>query len=171
MTGRGRAAPYASGNHEAAEIWRMLGALELLDLHVRRELGEMSLELMNRGGFEAVRGPLIWMLGRIGSRVPSYGPLNLILPPEIVAGWADRLLKLGDPADSVVQLTLMQLARKTGDRFRDVSESLRGRLLGRLRDVQARPGFLQLIESGGVLEEEEAGLVFGESLPAGLRLS
>jgi molecular chaperone DnaK (HSP70) len=170
LTGRGRAAPYASGNHEAAEIWRMLGSLELLELHIRRELGEMAIELMDRNGFEAVRTPLIWMLGRIGSRVPSYGPLNLILPAEIVAKWVEELLKTADPAEHAVQLTLMQLARKTGDRFRDLPEHLRSKVLGRLRAAETRASFLQLIESGGVLEEEEAGLVFGESLPAGLRL-
>jgi hypothetical protein len=69
-----------------------------------------------------------------------------------------------------VQLTLMQLSRKTGDRFRDLPESLRSKLLDRLRGAAARPGFLQLIAEGGQLEEEEAGLVFGESLPTGLRL-
>lgn len=170
ITGRGRAAPYASGNHEAAEIWRMLGSLELLELHLRRELGDMAMELIDRSGFEAVRTPLIWMLGRIGSRVPSYGPLNLILPAEIVAAWVEQLLKTANPAEHPVQLTLMQLARKTGDRFRDLPEHLRSKVLGRLRSVDTRTSFLRLIELGGVLEEEEAGLVFGESLPAGLRL-
>ena len=170
VTGRGRAAPYASGNHEAAEIWRMLGSLELLELHIRRELGEMAMELVDRSGFEAVRTPLIWMLGRIGSRVPAYGPLNLILPAEIVSRWVEGLLKTADVAEPSVQLTLMQLARKTGDRFRDLPEHLRLNVLRRLQAVETRSSFLRLIESGGVLEEEEAGLVFGESLPAGLRL-
>ena len=49
-------------------------------------------------------------------------------------------------------------------------ESLRSKLLDRLRNAAARPGFLQLIAEGGHLQEEEAGLVFGESLPTGLRL-
>lgn len=170
-TGRGRAVPYASGNHEAAEIWRMLGACELLELPLRRELGDIALELMNRGGFEPVRNALIWMLGRVGSRVPAYGPLNLIVPPETAAVWIEKLLKAADLADPTVQLALMQLSRKTGDRFRDVSGSLRSRLLERLQSAGARSSFLRLIGEGGVLEEEDAGLVFGESLPTGLRLN
>ncbi|MFM7058577.1 MAG: Hsp70 family protein [Planctomycetota bacterium] len=170
QTGRGRAAPYASGNHEAAEIWRMLGALELLELPLRRELGDTALELFARPGFEPVRNALIWMLGRVGSRVPSYGPLNLVVPVEVVSVWVEKLLKSADVTDAIVQLTLMQLSRKTGDRFRDIPESLRSRLLQHLRSVDASPGFLQLIAEGGGLADEEAGLVFGESLPAGLRL-
>ncbi len=170
QVGRGKAVPYASGNHEAAEVWRMLGALELLELPLRRELGDIALELFARPGFEPVRGALIWMLGRVGSRIPAYGPLNLIIPTEITGVWVEKLLKSADLSDTTVQLTLMQLSRKTGDRFRDLPESLRSKLLGRLRSAAARPGFLQLIAEGGQLEEEEAGLVFGESLPTGLRL-
>jgi molecular chaperone DnaK (HSP70) len=170
QTGRGRAVPYASGNHEAAEIWRMLGALELLELPLRRELGDTALELYARPGFEPMRNALIWMLGRVGSRRPSYGPLNLVVPVEIAGAWVEKLLKAADLTDTTVQLTLMQLSRKTGDRFRDLPESLRARLLDRLRSVGTRNSFLQLIAEGGELEEEDAGLVFGESLPTGLRL-
>lgn len=170
QTGRGRAVPYASGNHEAAEIWRMLGALELLELPLRRELGDTALELHARPGFEPVRNALIWMLGRVGSRRPAYGPLNLIVPVEIAGAWVEKLMKSADLTDSVVQLTLMQLSRKTGDRFRDLPDSLRARLLDRLRSAGTRDSFLQLIAEGGELEEADAGLVFGESLPTGLRL-
>jgi len=148
----------------------MLGALELLELPLRRELGEIAIELFGRPGFEPVRGALIWMLGRVGSRLPAYGPLNLIMPVEIVSVWVEKLLRSADLSDTMVQLTLMQLSRKTGDRFRDLPETLRSQLLDRLRIAAARPGFLKLIADGGQLEEEEAGLVFGESLPTGLRL-
>ena len=72
QTGRGKPAPYASGNHEAAEIWRLLGSFELLDLNTRQELGEMGLELMFRDEFAPVRSALVWMLGRVGGRLPVY---------------------------------------------------------------------------------------------------
>jgi len=170
LTGRGRAVPYASGNHEAAEIWRMLGALELLEVPLRRELGDIALELFPRPGFEPIRNALIWMLGRVGSRVPAYGPLNLVVPAEIVTVWVEKLLKSADVTDALVQLTLMQLSRKTGDRFRDLPESLRSTLLRRLQSAETRESFLRLIAEGGQLEAEDAGLVLGESLPTGLRL-
>ena len=169
--GRGKAAPYASGNHEAAEIWRMLGSLELLDQSVRTELGDMIVDLMNRSAFEPVQNSLVWALGRIGGRVPVYGPLNLVIPVGKVSEWVEVLLRTGNLNSPAVQLALMQLSRKTGDRFRDLSDSLRGRLLGRLNDTTMSIHLLALIRDGGVLETEEANLILGESLPTGLRLA
>ncbi len=170
QTGRGKAAPYASGNHEAAEIWRMLGSMELLAQTARIELGTMIVDIFNRASFESVRNALIWSLGRIGGRVPVYGPLNLVVPlPEITA-WIDVLLRVGDLQDATTQLTLMQLTRKTNDRFRDVDERLRQRVIDRLSTVGAKSHLVQLIAEGGSLECEEAGLILGESLPVGLRL-
>lgn len=171
QTGRGKAAPYASGNHEAAEIWRMLGSLELLEQNVRLELGDMIADLMNRAAFEPVQIALIWALGRVGGRVPVYGPLNLVLPVSRASEWIEQLLRTADLNQPAVQLTIMQLSRRTDDRFRDVSSALRDRIISKLSATNISKHLLQLIADGGVLESEEASLIFGESLPAGLRLA
>ena len=171
QTGRGKAAPYASGNHEAAEIWRMLGSMELLAPPVRIELGDMIIDLFNRPAFESVGHALIWTLGRIGGRVPVYGPLNLVAPPSQVSTWIDVLLRTGDLHDPTTQLALMQLTRRTHDRFRDIEECLRKRVADRLSSAGARSHLVALITEGGSLESEEANLILGESLPVGLRLA
>ena len=171
QTGRGKAAAYASGNHEAAEIWRMLGSMELLAQPVRIELGDMIIDLFNRAAFESVRNALIWSLGRIGGRVPVYGPLNLVVPLSQVTNWIDVLLRTGDLQDSATQLAIMQLTRRTHDRFRDADESLRKRVADRLTSVSAKSHLVTLITEGGSLESEEANLILGESLPVGLRLA
>ncbi len=170
QTGRGKAAPYASGNHEAAEIWRMLGSLELLDQPLRTELGDMIVDLLNRAAFEPVHNAMIWALGRIGGRVPVYGLLNLVLPIGKVSEWIDVLLRTSDVSSKAVQLTVMQLSRRTGDRFRDVDDSLRNRIVQKLEQTDASQHLLKLISEGGSLDSEEAGMILGESLPAGLRL-
>lgn len=170
QTGRGKAAPYASGNHEAAEIWRMLGSLELLEQNVRLELGDMIADLMNRAAFGPVQPALIWALGRVGGRVPVYGPLNLVLPVSRVSEWIEQLLRTSDLNLPAVQLAIMQLSRRTDDRFRDVSANLRDRIVNRLSSTTMSAHLLQLISDGGTLESEEASLIFGESLPAGLQL-
>jgi len=170
QTGRGKAAPYASGNHEAAEIWRMLGSMELLQQSVRIELGDMIIDLINRPAFESVRNALIWSLGRIGGRVPVYGPLNLVVPVQQVSTWIDVLLRVGDLDDSTTQLTLMQLARRTHDRFRDIDDALRTRLADRMTSAGVKSHLITLITEGGSLESEEASLILGEALPVGLRL-
>ncbi|MFM7864778.1 MAG: hypothetical protein ACKPHU_11235 [Planctomycetaceae bacterium] len=47
---------------------------------------------------------------------------------------------------------------------------MRARAVNALRNGQARPALITVIEEGGPLDEESTGLVMGESLPTGLRL-
>ena len=64
----------------------------------------------------------------------------------------------------------MQIARKTDDRYRDLSPKQRDAAAAYLRKENAPSHFMALVQSGGSLDREEQGLVFGESLPKGLRL-
>ena len=68
-------------------------------------------------------------------------------------------------------LALMQIARKTADRYRDVSESIRSKVLVWFGLRTVPPHFVQLVAEGGQLEESEQSLIFGESLPQGLRIT
>lgn len=169
-TGRGKAGKYASTNHEAAEIWRMLGSLELLDRRTHVELGDIILDFLPRKKFEPIADALAWALGRIASRVPVYGPLNSVLPASVVEPWVERLIDVANTELPVTQLTLMQMARKTNDRFRDVSDAVRVDVVKELKRHQAADHLVSLVENGGQLKSEEASAVFGEALPAGLRV-
>ena len=168
-TGRGKGASYATNNHEASEVWRMLGSFELLRSDIRQQMGEMILDFLPRARFEAIRPALLWSLGRIGSRVPVYGPLNVVLPANVIEEWLPRMRGL-DATEPAVQLAMMQMARRTNDRFRDVSDTARTTVLRELDNGDAPGRFLELVESGGELDNREAGLVFGEALPSGLKL-
>ncbi len=75
-----------------------------------------------------------------------------------------------EPAKAQVLFALVQIARKTGDRYRDISDEARARIVGHLQSQQAPAHYVQLVAEGGTLEEEEQKLSFGESLPRGLRL-
>ncbi len=170
VSGRGKSVEYAVSNHEASEIWRMLGSLELIDESLRAELGNIALDFVSRPFGQPIRSALIWSLGRLGSRVPMYGPLNLVLPVSTVRPWIRWLLDCDPLQDPAVDLALMQLGRRTQDRFRDIDEGLRQQIVSRLLSSGARPHLIQLVREGGTLEHEEAGLIFGESLPSGLRV-
>ncbi|HEV3416961.1 MAG TPA: molecular chaperone DnaK, partial [Pirellulales bacterium] len=166
---KGRGLESRSGSHEAAELWRMLGSLELLGIPDKIDLGNMLLDIAPREKVSTVQSAAIWALGRIGERVPMYGPLNTVVPADVVAQWSERLMKVPNEVETA-PLALMQMARKTGDRYRDVTESLRSKVLNWLNVRQVPPHFIQLVAEGGQLEEAEQTLVFGESLPQGLRL-
>jgi len=87
-----------------------------------------------------------------------------------VASWIERFIDLSDASQSSVQLALMQMARKTNDRYRDISDKLREDVVRELQNAGAREHLIELVQKGGHLESDEAAEVFGESLPAGLRL-
>ncbi|MBL8816003.1 MAG: Hsp70 family protein [Planctomyces sp.] len=169
-SGKGKAPEYASTSHEAAEIWRLLGSLELLENSLRTELGAMILDFLNQSSSEAIRPALLWAVGRMGARVPAYAPLNCVLPVSTAEDWARGILNLRSSIEPAVQLCLMQLCRKTDDRYRDVSMSLRDQVISELQKHTAKQQWIDLIRVRGQLQSEEAGLIMGEALPVGLRI-
>lgn len=155
--------------HEANEVWRLLGSLELLPLGVKNELGKMLVDLLPKRKLEASRGAMLWTLGRIGARAPIYGPLNAIVPTEVVSRWIESLL--ASTPDPQAAFAMLLLARRTDDRYRDLPDGLREQVLTWLRtSPETPPHFVELVEKSGTLDIEEQGRVFGESLPRGLRL-
>jgi hypothetical protein len=170
VTGRGKGGKYASGNHAASEVWRMLGSMELLPQSTRIELGEMILDFLPRRKFDAIRPALLWALGRIGARVPVYGPLNVVISSEITERWTTNIGETANLDDPIVHLALMQMARRTDDRYREVSGELSSRVALWLETGGARSHFVDLVRDVGTLDGAESRLVFGESLPTGLRL-
>jgi len=164
-----RASKSLLGSHKTAEMWRLVGALELLPLKTKIDVGELIVRALVAGRLAPLHSALCWTLGRLGARQPSYGPLNMVVPPDIVSGWLPELAMVDD-SSSVFQLALMQLARRTGDRYRDISEAARDTVLKAMQTQHAPTHFITLVQAGGLLDTEEQNLVFGEALPKGLRI-
>ncbi|MDB5289588.1 MAG: Chaperone protein DnaK, partial [Phycisphaerales bacterium] len=165
----GRTRTFQFGPHESAEVWRMLGSLELLPPAAKLELGGMLLERLPREQTANVREAVLFALGRIGARVPVYGPLNALVAPEAAEDWAKRLMGAGIDGDKAV-FAVVQLCRRTGDRYRDVPDETREAAIRFLMEREAAPHYLELVREGGQLRAEEQRVVFGESLPRGLRI-
>jgi molecular chaperone DnaK (HSP70) len=168
-TGRGKG-DASLATHESAEMWRLLGSLELLPVRLKTELGEIVLDLLPKPSVERLRPALAWTLSRLAARAPVYGPLNTVVPAQSAGAWLTRLIGL-DYDDPLGRLAVMQLARRTDDRYRDLPEAQRERAATWLRSHDAPRHFAELVEQGGRLDTEEQGMVFGESLPKGLRLA
>ena len=169
-TGSMRGEDAARRPAELAEIWRLLGSLELLDVARKMEMGDILVSLMSKRKLAALQGPMIWALGRIGERVPVYGPLNTIVPPERAGRWLNELLNCAVTDVGNTSLAIMQIARRTVDRYRDLNDASREAAIQWLTEQQAAPHLLQLVREGGQLDLEEQRQVFGESLPKGLHL-
>jgi hypothetical protein len=146
----------------------MLGSLERLGASTKIELGDMLLDLIPKRKMESQRAALIWTLGRLGARQPSYGPLNTVVPVEVATRWLKELMRLREDEDAMLPLAVMQLARRTDDRYRDISDKLRQETLDWLSVGEIPKHYRTLVRRAERLDAEEQGLVFGESLPKGL---
>ncbi len=156
--------------HELAEMWRCAASLERLATALKEPLGEaLSRELVK----PLVPPYTLWCLGRIGARVPLYGPANTVVHPETATRWTLALLGrelvgTRETADGI--FALAQLARVSGDRARDLDEAVRERVIARLETLQADPILVRQVQEYHELESAQQGQAFGESLPVGLRL-
>jgi hypothetical protein len=84
--------------------------------------------------------------------------------------WLDRLLGQDWSQHKGVGLAVAQLARLCGDPERDVDEQLRRALVERLRSIQCPESLVGLLLEVKVLQESERAQMYGDTLPAGLRL-
>jgi len=168
-TGKRKGTDFTFAVPETAEMWRLLGSLELLKVATKIELGSILLDLLPKPKMAPVRAAITWALGRIGARQPIHGPLNTVVPAETASDWVGRLMDSpGDDPDH--RLAAMQMTRRTGDRYRDVSDKTRRKVLDWLELHESPAHFLELVRDGGQLDAQEQGLVFGEALPKGLRI-
>ena len=167
-TGRGRS-DFGFALHETAEMWRLLGSLELLPPTIKTELGTMLLDLLPKRKMEPVRSAIVWAIGRLGARVPLHASLNAVVPAETAADWLLKLVSTRIES-AECQLAVMECARRTDDRYRDLPEKVHRKAIDWLTALDASPHFIELVRDGGTLDSGEQGLVFGESLPKGLRI-
>jgi hypothetical protein len=112
----------------------------------------------------------LWTLGRLGARVPLYGSAHTVVAVEAAQRWVEALMALDWRVFAAAPLACVHLARRTGDRSRDIDESLRERLLSRLQDAGVADHWLDLVREVRALDEAAEQQAFGEALPPGLRL-
>jgi hypothetical protein len=157
--------------NEYAEMWRAVASLERLDARTKEALGAAVLR-------DCLKSPVpthgFWSLTRLGARVQLYGPLNSVVHPEVVEQWVAELLPFAPGNESEKNgwlFCLSQLARLSGLRAVDVSDSTRFKVLGALRSHPCPGSWKRMVEEVVAPEGEEQSRMFGESLPIGLRLS
>lgn len=155
--------------NEAMELLRLAGSLELLALKDRTSLAKSLLHALARKKLSTLHSAMAWTLGRVGCRVPMYGPIHQLLPSSQVESWMETLLALELPVMEK-SFALMQWSRRTGDRYRDVGASTRDRVVQWMVENRIGEHTIRLVRDGGELTTEERSTVFGESMPLGLRL-
>jgi hypothetical protein len=153
---------------EQGEMLRCLGSLERLSPSSKAALG---VELVKRLESKKERADAtnLWALARLGARMPLYGPLDAVVSADVVGGWLRTLLTYAWPDPARAAFPIAQLARRTGDRSRDVDDRLRADVIAWLQ-VAGAPRAAALVAEVVALEAKEQQVAFGDSLPPGLRL-
>lgn len=169
LPGKGRGA-VKPGANELAEMWRAAASLERLGLTSKEALGQALLKTLKK---PPVPTYALWSLTRLGARVLLYGPLNVVLHPNVVENWLDQLLPFepSHPSERMAwAFCLAQLARLTGQRALDIDDAHRTRVLEALQRQAVPKHWKQMVEEVAENEGEEQNQLFGEALPIGLRL-
>jgi molecular chaperone DnaK (HSP70) len=148
------------------EKWRLLANLEHLQATMRASLGH---ELMAKIRKEPGDAIWLWSLGRMGARIPLYGPLHSVVEPEIAGEWLKALLDL-PKLTTVTGSVIAQIARRTDDRSRDIDESLREQAISSLMALRIGEETVQLVAKFVPPERADAVRSFAESLPCDLQV-
>jgi molecular chaperone DnaK (HSP70) len=148
------------------EAWRLVASLEHLPASFRASLGN---ELLAKIGKEAGDAIWLWSLGRLGARIPLYGPLHSVVAAETAGEWLKVLLGL-TTFTMVTASAVVAIARITGDASRDIDGSIREQAISRLTELGAAEETIQLLATYVPPERADAVRGFGESLPPGLQV-
>jgi hypothetical protein len=148
------------------ESWRLLASLERLDRDTRVRIGD---ELAHRLRRDARNGGLLWALGRLGARLPFYGPRDRSVPPEVADRWIASLLRFPVHVPETLA-ALSQMATRTDDPLLDVSETRRQEVAAALGRTDAAASLVDAVRHPQTSGAADAVRYFGEALPMGLRL-
>lgn len=155
------------GSAVHTEMWMALASMERLLVKDKVTWGRRLLETL------APRKPvpqLLWALGRLGARELLYGSVDRVIPPGEAAAWIQRLTRQGWRNPRPVTAAVVQLARRTGDRTRDLDPESLAAATGWLAANGAGERQLKMVQEIVDLAAAEQSAVFGEALPLGLVL-
>jgi hypothetical protein len=150
------------------EMVRLLGALERLPVERKIEAGGWLLDKLS--GPRPEPGAA-WALGRLGARVPVARAAHHAVPPEVATGWLEAFLSFDVRAVEDAPFAIAQLARRSGDRARDLDEPARLRAADKLERAGAPKEWARAILEMQELQPKDEQRVFGDALPLGLHLA
>ena len=149
-----------------AELDALLCFLERLPKERRAEYGNVVLER----AFTDKSLSVLESARALGARCPTYASDHHAIDGKVVEGWVDQLVRLKFYELPQATMHFIAIARCTGDRVRDLSESARRSLERTLAKVGATE--LDLLPLREVIVPTAAQRVaeYGDDLPLGLLL-
>ncbi len=149
------------------DMVRLAAVLERLPVDKKIQLGEWLLKRLQKTGEPSQTW---WAVGRIGARQPFHGSNHNVIPADKVAGWLRQTLSVDWKKIPQAGFAATLIARLSGDRARDIDDVLRQDIIAKLKLSKAPASWIEMLEQIKQLDEKEEQLIFGESLPPGLKL-
>ncbi|MGZ8199721.1 MAG: Hsp70 family protein [Methylosarcina sp.] len=149
------------------DIVRLAAVLERLPVAKKTQLGEWLLNRLQKPGEP---GQTWWAVGRIGARVPFHGSSHNVISPETASLWLQQILNADWKKVPQAGFAATVIARMSGDRARDIDESIRGQIVEKLKLNKSPASWIDMVEHYKELDENVEKQIFGEALPPGLKL-
>jgi len=157
----------ADRNKSFEDMVRLAAALENLPTATKITIAQWLLKRLQKASETQTSW---WALGRVASRVPFHGSAHNVLPRESVQGWLPELLKADWKKNPNQAFAAVMLARMSGDRTRDLDDEYRRAIIDKLDAIKAPAAWIEMVSEVRQLDEAETRRIFGEALPAGLKL-
>ncbi len=175
VDGRGKGPDVDLTSQEGAEIWRLLGALELLPPETKEEIGAIILDVLSKKNLRPIRDALVWALGRVGARTLFNAPLDRVVPAATASDWARRFLAFlqerDEPPTATDFFALARLTRRSGEAAFDVDGATRDAVAAFLAKNGVAETTERALDAKERVVDAETTAIFGETLPLGLRWS
>jgi molecular chaperone DnaK (HSP70) len=149
------------------DMVRLAGVLERLPVENKITICEWLLKRLQKS---SEPNQTWWAVGRIASRAPFHGSDHNVIPADIVGGWLRQILTVDWKKVPQAGFAATLVARMSGDRARDLDESVRQEVIAKLKQSKAPASWVEMVESYKELDEMETKQIFGEALPPGLKL-
>lgn len=152
------------------EAYRLLSSLERASTEKRTQLGNTLVKQFASG---KVSEATAWSFGRLASRVPLYAEAETVLRAEQVEKWFSRLAELdwSRPKYDHLGKAFYLASRCAADPQHDLSEAIRTKVRVKLLACGFTDEELFPLQTYTPLRPADERMLFGESLPLGLRLA
>ncbi len=149
------------------DMVRLAGVLERLTIENKIIACEWLLKRLQKA---SEPNQTWWAVGRIASRVPFHGSSHNVIPAETATQWLQQIFKVDWKKVPQAGFAATLIGRVSGDRARDLDESVRLQILEKLKANKAPTSWVAMVEAYKELDEMEEKQIFGEALPPGLKL-
>ncbi|MEJ2475831.1 MAG: molecular chaperone DnaK, partial [Desulfobacterales bacterium] len=149
------------------EIWMTAANLEKLYSKDKVRLGRQLLAEISP---KKLKSQHLWALSRLAARELLYGPADRTIPPAEAARWIEQLIGYAWSNPTIAGRTISQIARKTGDRARDLDEETRNRVLEWMAANELPDDLKRRVMEITPPARNDQMAMFGESLPVGIIL-